>query len=399
LRPQAAERGDFVPKPKHQKSSSGGDSLAEYRRKRDFEKTPEPSGDSGPLREAVLRFVIQKHQASTLHYDLRLECGGVMKSWAVPKGLSVDPADKRLAMEVEDHPIEYNTFEGRIPKAEYGGGTVLLWDRGGYAPDEAEQDEDDETAVRDGLASGKLSFTLHGERLKGSYALVRTDGGAKPKWLVIKHRDRFAKPGFDIPAAWDTSVARGRPLDETASDRDSETWSSDAIAAMEALPVESLPKGSGWVFERRYEGTRLHAYATEDAVRLVGRGRNVTRRFHDLVERLSEVAEHAGRGFVLDGILDEDGSTFHVIDILFDGGDVMLGEPWKTRRQHIEALIEEFGVDGVEAAEVRWKRGRSLETDARSAGWTGIVAKQSDSVYQPGEENEDWQELVFDDAP
>ena len=388
----------MTPKPKRGTLRSG-DPLSEYRSKRDFRKTPEPSGTATGAREAAaLRFVIQKHQATTLHYDLRLECDGVMKSWAVPKGLSVDPADKRLAMEVEDHPIEYNTFEGTIPKAEYGGGTVLLWDRGEYLPDEAEAEEDHETAVRNGLAEGKLSFTLKGERLKGSYALIRTDGGAKPKWLVIKHKDRFAKPGFDITAAWETSVESGRSLEEIATDRESQTWSSDAIAAMDGVSADSLPRGAGWVYERLLEGTRMHVYATEDAVRLISRGRNVTRRYADVVERMTELAEHAGRGFVLDGVLADDGMTFHVIDLLFDGGDILLAEPWTARRKRLEALIEEFGVDGIAPAEVRKRGGKALESEARKHGWAGIVAKRADSIYEPGEISENWMVIDFSTA-
>src|SRR5438045_7396510 len=145
--------------------------LAEYRKKRDFEQTREPSGDKpvAPARARALRFVIQKHAASHLHFDLRLELDGVMKSWAVPKGPSYDPAVRRLAMEVEDHPIEYNTFEGTIPKGEYGGGTVMLWDRGPY---EAE-DGGGEDALRDGYERGDLKFVLHGERLQGGWVLVR----------------------------------------------------------------------------------------------------------------------------------------------------------------------------------------------------------------------------------
>src|SRR5688572_7256408 len=178
------------------RSRAAGGKLAEYRKKRDFTKTAEPAGDTDVPAAGRLEFVIQKHAASHLHFDLRLELDGVMKSWAVPKGPSVDPTVKRLAMQVEDHPMEYNTFEGTIPKGQYGGGTVMLWDRGTYSPDEAGPDDDPQAEVRRGLKAGKLSFTFHGERLHGSFALVRTrrEDGGKASWLLIKHKDDEADP-------------------------------------------------------------------------------------------------------------------------------------------------------------------------------------------------------------
>jgi bifunctional non-homologous end joining protein LigD len=188
--------------------------LAEYRRKRDFTRTREPAG--GPTRAGPkLAFVIQKHAASHLHFDLRLELDGVMKSWAVPKGPSLDPTVKRLAMQVEDHPIEYNKFEGTIPEGEYGGGTVMLWDRGTYT---APGDEPDpEAALRRGYEKGDFKFELHGKRLQGSWVLVRIRRDEERRqWLLIKHRDEYAEEGADIVADVTTSVATGRTMDEIA---------------------------------------------------------------------------------------------------------------------------------------------------------------------------------------
>ena len=188
--------------------------LEEYHRKRNFEKTPEPAGKAGRGHRAALQFVIQKHAASSLHFDFRLELDGVMKSWAVPKGPSVDPAVKRLAIEVEDHPIEYNTFEGTIPEGEYGGGTVMLWDRGTYTAADTSNDPVDE--LRSGYESGELAFVLEGERLHGSWALIRTRRGAHTQWLLVKRRDDDARPGSDVVAEYTTSVATGRTMDEIA---------------------------------------------------------------------------------------------------------------------------------------------------------------------------------------
>ncbi len=191
--------------------------LEEYRRKRDFERTREPAGGKA-LRAARLRYVIQKHAASHLHFDLRLELDGVMKSWAVPKGPSVDPSVKRLAMQVEDHPIEYNAFEGTIPKGEYGGGTVMLWDRGTYTAPGDDVDGDAETILREGYDRGDFKFELRGERLRGSWVLVRTRRGGerRPQWLLIKHRDQHARPGADVVDEYGRSVATERTMDEIA---------------------------------------------------------------------------------------------------------------------------------------------------------------------------------------
>jgi bifunctional non-homologous end joining protein LigD len=193
--------------------------LAEYRRKRDFARTAEPRGGSRP-RARALAYVIQKHAASHLHYDLRLELDGVMKSWAVPKGPSLDPAVKRLAMQVEDHPIEYNAFEGTIPKGEYGGGTVMIWDRGTYTYGGDEADDPVE-ALREGYAKGDFKILLKGKRLTGSWVLVRTRRGepARAQWLLIKHRDAAAEPGTEVVEEYQTSVTTGRTMDEIAAGR------------------------------------------------------------------------------------------------------------------------------------------------------------------------------------
>ena len=199
------------------KPAAGERSLTEYRRKRDFTRTDEPQG--GPRKTGrKLAYVIQKHAASHLHYDLRLELDGVMKSWAVPKGPSLDPAVKRLAMEVEDHPIEYNLFEGTIPKGEYGGGTVMIWDRGSYTYGGSD-DGDPVEGLRRGYAKGDFKFVLHGRRLTGSWVLVRTRRGdpKRAQWLLIKHRDEAAEPESDVTEEYQSSVATGRTMDEIAA--------------------------------------------------------------------------------------------------------------------------------------------------------------------------------------
>src|SRR5213079_872314 len=193
------------------------------------------SRSSAPKKRAPsLHFVVQKHAASHLHFDFRLELDGVMKSWAVPKGPSYDPSVRRLAMEVEDHPIEYNTFEGTIPEGEYGGGTVMLWDRGTY---EAESGGGVE-ALRDGYARGDLKFVLHGDRLKGGWVLVRMKRPGRPQWLLIKHRDEYATTAKDIVAEVTTSVATGRTMEDIA------TGKRRAAVVLRAAPRRGVDVGA-----------------------------------------------------------------------------------------------------------------------------------------------------------
>ncbi|MCU1339571.1 MAG: ligase [Bryobacterales bacterium] len=184
--------------------------LTKYQQKRDFKVTPEPKGGSGPKASAKeLSFVVQKHQASHLHYDFRLQWNGVLLSWAIPKGPSPDPSVKRLAMPVEDHPLEYGGFEGVIPEGQYGGGTVMVWDRGYWVPEVPDVDK--------ALREGQLKFSLHGAKLRGSWALVRTGIGGSPrtKWLLIKHRDDHASSD-DITVAKPRSVISKKLLADIA---------------------------------------------------------------------------------------------------------------------------------------------------------------------------------------
>ena len=188
--------------------------LEEYRKKRNFKRTPEPAGREKSRKSGKPVFVVQKHQATRLHYDFRLEIGGVLASWAVPKGPSLNPADKRLAIRTEDHPIEYADFEGTIPEGEYGAGTVMVWDRGTY------ELETDSSAGKQ-LAEGELKFVLHGQRLKGGFVLIRSNpksSGSRRRenWLLIKRNDEYADRSWNIDD-YDRSVLTGRTLEEIAS--------------------------------------------------------------------------------------------------------------------------------------------------------------------------------------
>lgn len=232
-----------------ERTGPAADALAEYRRRRDFARTMEPEGQSaavdektGPAPPDRPVFVVQKHAAQSLHYDFRLELDGVLKSWAIPKGPSLDPADKRLAVKTEDHPLEYATFEGTIPEGEYGGGTVMVWDFGWWEPDLAwmkttrrgamknpatvetetaggpEESPRSDTVAADSLARGDLKVVLHGRKLTGSWALVQMKGRGDKNWLLIKHRDEAARPGSMIAVEAPDSVATSRTLEDIAEE-------------------------------------------------------------------------------------------------------------------------------------------------------------------------------------
>ncbi|HEX8903475.1 MAG TPA: DNA polymerase ligase N-terminal domain-containing protein, partial [Longimicrobiaceae bacterium] len=335
--------------------------LAEYHRKRDFGKTAEPRGrehGSGPS----LAFVVQKHAASHLHYDFRLELEGVLKSWAVPKGPTFDPTIKRLAVHVEDHPVEYGDFEGIIPRGEYGGGTVMLWDAGTWEPL-----EDPHKAYR----KGSLKFRLHGQKLRGKWHLVRSrraNEGEKEQWLLFKDDDEEARPESAGKVVDDEalSVKTGRSIEEIAADADA-TWSSNrpptkkrpfaavaekakrAVKAVarpaaespapdvagarkaamprELLPelatlVDDVPPGDDWLHEIKFDGYRILAFIDGGKVRLVTRKANDwTDRFSGLVAPLKELP--AARA-ILDGevvIVAPNGTTsFQMLQNVLNNG-------------------------------------------------------------------------------
>lgn len=431
------------------KSGSSGakpGKLAEYRTKRDFSRTPEPAGEAAGAPGSGLRFVIQKHDATNLHYDLRLEMDGVMRSWAVPKGPSLDPSVKRLAMEVEDHPIEYNDFEGIIPEGEYGGGTVMIWDEGTYEPDEPKKGETAEEAALRGYREGKLSLTLHGERLKGSFALVRTDtveGGIRSKWLFFKHRDGDAAPGTDVTAEVTTSVVSGRTMDEIAAGKgEQRVWHSNrdkpgskrprrssapppavdysALQPMLATLGRSVPSGKDWIFEPKYDGIRVLAFATAGAVALISRnGHDKAAQFPEIVAALTDLVEEIGEPVVLDGevvaIVDgrlgrfeaiqgrmhtqdarkiqrdaaEQPAAFVTFDILLRGEDVLVAEPWRKRRKALEEVLRGRTNDTLRLSDVADDHRRLLE-QARREHWEGLIAKRATSTYRPGQRSRDW---------
>ena len=373
-------------------------SLKEYQRKRDFALTDEPSGDKAPSAHGQsLAFVIQKHAASHLHFDLRLEVDGVMKSWAVPKGPSVDPSVKRLAMQVEDHPVAYNTFEGTIPQGEYGGGTVMLWDHGTYTPDETEAGESDNAAAKRALDAGKLAFTFHGERLHGSFALVRTRRGADhAQWLLIKHKDKYAKVGRDIVAQVTTSVESGRRMEDIAAGDHAQfeaLESSDALTPMEASKAKlPLPPGI-YAVESAASGSRVLVFLANGTVKVMQAGTARATQADSLENtpavqaELLRVARHRSGPLVLDGYLDND--TLTVVDLLMDNDATLVNEPWIERRQLLDGVFTEITGHSRSASALSLHPWRAAtDSDVRDAARElaahTIIAKRIDAPYESG---------------
>jgi bifunctional non-homologous end joining protein LigD len=408
--------------------------LEEYRRKRDFRKTPEPAGTAAPRRKAGkgLSFVIQKHAARRLHYDFRLELDGVLKSWAVPKGPSLDPGEKRLAVHVEDHPLDYGQFEGVIPEGEYGGGTVLLWDRGTWIP----VDPDPEAAYR----KGSLKFALDGEKLHGKWALVRMGGKAagerRENWLLIKERDEAAVPDSGDAVVTDNplSVASGRSLDAIAADRDW-VWHSNRHASESAsaktVPLERLrgarkgpipknpkpqlaavadkaPEGADWLHEIKYDGYRLGTRIEGGKAQLITRGGlDWTTKFPELALQLSELPIGAA---VIDGelvCLQPDGTTsfaalqdaissgrtggltFFAFDLLYQGGWDLTGAALEDRKAALTEIIAPNAHGMLRYSDHQFGQGPAFLKQACSYGLEGIISKRRSEPYRPGR-NASW---------
>ena len=243
--------------------------LVEYRRKRNFGRTPEPSGAASP--SPGQRFVVQKHAASHLHYDFRLEMGGTLKSWAVPKGPSLDPSVKRLAIHVEDHPLAYADFEGVIPKGEYGGGTVMIWDEGEWQP------QGDADA---GYRKGHLRFILQGKKLHGAWNLVRTTKAEEKKqWLLLKDKDEYASSS-DVLRELPNSAVSKRSMESIAQQHD-RVWHSEIstpvpehVEPQLATLVSQVPDGDDWLHEIKYDGYRFMCRLLDGQVRLLTRNGN-----------------------------------------------------------------------------------------------------------------------------
>lgn len=405
--------------------------LTEYERKRDFAQTPEPGSQGAGPASGPLVFVVHRHSARRLHFDLRLELGGVLLSWAVPRGPSAALGERRLAVRTEDHPLEYAGFEGLIPKGQYGAGPSLLWDTGTYSPDEPHYFFHDrmaaEDAVHAGLEAGKLSFTLRGARLKGSWALIRT----KSDWLLIKHRDAAADPAVELTDNT-TSAVSGRSEDELE-----EPWQLrdpgvpvhfSPASLTRAKPGEAAPlkpmlastakpvAAAGWSYEPKLDGVRIIATVDQGEVRLASRaGNDVTRGYPAVTTALAAQPAHS---LILDGEIvafddrgrpsfeqlqqrmhlanESDVATaereipvvYYVFDVLHvDGWDVRSAPLWQRRALLERVLLPMSNLQQV--ATIALPAQEAFVT-ALELGFEGIIAKRDDSRYLAGKRSDSW---------
>lgn len=405
-----------------------GDSLAKYRQKRNFAKTLEPEGFVVDTTE--FRFVVQKHAANRLHYDLRLELEGVLKSWAVTRGPSLNPADKRLAVQTEDHPVAYRTFEGTIPKSEYGGGTMMVWDEGTWEPI---------GDPREGLKRGDLKFILHGHRLAGSWALVRMkrrpQDGDRDNWLLIKHKDAAAAD--DDAEAWlDTlgsSVISGRTMDQIKAGVEGAKPKAKTPArpgpkasgvkakrtttkakALTFMPVElatladAVPPGDDWVHEVKFDGYRTQALIDQGEVRLLTRsGLDWTEKYAAIARALKSLdVEQA----VIDGeivAIDERGQSnfsklkdelsagrsedlqFYAFDLLNIEGEDIRRHPLSERKARLEALLNDQDLAGKVHYSEHFKSSQDFLPRVCGMQMEGIISKRLDSIYA-GKRSKAW---------
>src|SRR6187551_273484 len=398
-------------------------SLAQYRQKRDFAKTKEPSGAA--RRKLGNSYVIQKHDASHLHYDFRLELGGVLLSWAVPKGPTLDPSVKRLAVQTEDHPLEYGSFEGSIPEGEYGGGTVMVWDRGTWEPD---------GDAKQAYEKGHLSFQLHGQKLTGGWHLVKTQRGAQKQntWLLFKAKDAAAKPGdTSLLEKNAKSTVTGRDLKEIAAGTPSKpskrskpskpSKPSKSVAKHAAMPrriepelatlVSTTPEGDDFIHEVKFDGYRVIARIDSGEVSLLTRsGEDWTSRMPSLQQALGKLKV---KNAMLDGefvALDEHGVTnfqllqnafssknqaplaYYAFDLLYLDGQDLRSLPLIERKAKLQALL---GRSPKSETMLRYSDhtqggGARFFAEACKLGLEGVVSKRADSPYRSGR-GKDWQ--------
>jgi bifunctional non-homologous end joining protein LigD len=421
--------------------------LKEYKNKRSFTKTPEPQG--GHPDTKTLQFVVQKHAASRLHYDFRLEMDGVLKSWAIPKGPSLNPADKRLAMQVEDHPFDYKDFEGIIPDGNYGAGTVMVWDEGTYEPLQETNGTKaaQQKVLLKELRDGSLKFHLNGKKLKGEFVLVHTKGRGENSWLLIKHRDRYAS---ETPVTdKDRSVLSKKTLEQIAKNPASPQWKSNRQTstpptksprssptptksrAPKSSPTKSTPSipasapkkrmpkdlppmlatlvdkpfdNEGWSYEVKWDGYRALAYLQKGKVELRSRNNKSFEKYYPVYDAFQQWPVSA----VIDGeivVLNEKGQSdfgalqnwrseadgplvYYIFDLLWLEGRDLTGLPLSERRALLKSITPDDSI--IRYSDSFETDGKEFFAKAQKLGLEGIMAKRTDSMYSPGARSRDW---------
>jgi bifunctional non-homologous end joining protein LigD len=406
-------------------------SLQVYKKKRRFEATPEPEGEIEQS-TAPLLFVVQKHQASHLHYDFRLELKGLLKSWAVPKGPSMNPADKRLAMLVEDHPYSYKDFEGIIPPGNYGAGTVMVWDNGYYEPYEKTKGKSQhEKLITKQFFAGKINITLYGKKLKGAFTLIKAKDRGDNSWLLIKVKDKYATE--KNVSEKENSVLTGRTLDEIKDDTNSEKWISNRssngklknvknkkpipkagepaefftkVAPMLATLHKKVFDDTEWLYEVKWDGYRIISYLQNGNVKLHTRNHlNYTEKYFPVTKALKQL-EH---DVIIDGEVVVAGKNGHpdfdalqkykgsetllyyVFDILWLDGYSLLKVPLAKRKEILKSVIPESDIIKIS---IDFDNGTRLFEEITKHGMEGIVAKRKDSYYYPGRRTDEWLKIT-----
>lgn len=390
--------------------------MNEYQKKRDFSATSEPSGKkkAGAEKDA-LEFVVQKHQATRLHYDLRLELYGVLKSWAVPKGPSLNPADKRLAIQVEDHPFDYRTFEGTIPEGSYGAGDVIVWDAGTYEVAGADNRQDSEAKIAKDLEKGHLDIILHGKKLKGEFVLIRTKGEDGKQWLLMKKKDQYASDE-DVTAK-DKSILSHRKIAPKISRSKSpkeikprtpgkKQKMPAMVKPMLATLVDEPFNGKDWLYEIKWDGYRVLSMLQEGKVKLFSRsGQNFNSQFPSIVEELEKLSIEAW----LDGeivVLNEKGLpsfqmlqnygrhakgnlVYYVFDILYLNGKDLKSLPLLERKEILKSVLPE-NHPAIWYCDHISNKGIAFFKQAAKKGLEGIIAKRIESHYLEGKRSKSW---------
>ena len=401
--------------------------LREYKSKRKFEKTPEPKPGIRPKGDSLI-FVIHKHAARALHYDLRLELEGVLKSWAVPKGPSLDPSVKRLAIMVEDHPLDYKDFEGVIPEGNYGAGSVIIWDRGFYHHPSAKDSKENEQLLLDGIRKGDMKFILGGEKLRGEFALVKT-GRDEKSWLLLKKKDRYAIKSDVLEE--NRSVVSNKTLEdvfEAKPEKSSGQKKINQIRLREAMemgdlkdaPVKPMPHGikpmlatlgkepfdhPDWIFEVKWDGYRAVAEIRDGDVLLYSRNRiSLNQKFVPITDSLQKFGFEA----VLDGeivVVDDQGHPdfemlqnygksesghllYYVFDLLHFRGHDLTNLPLLRRKELLKKILP--SVPKIKFSDYIWKEGVLFFNVIKEKGLEGIIAKHSQSAYRMGRRSRQW---------